>query len=306
MAKSYAKELYMIRNLIRALRVSFLSASILPFVFGSLIDRRRFNPLTFILGISCAVCTHLSANLINDYADSKSGADWQDRNFYGFFGGSKLIQDNIFPEKFYFNLSLFFAVIAGLAALVLYVLIGDFRIIFFYLIIIFLGWSYSHGPLRLSYRRVGEIFIFLLFGPALVMGAYFIQTGLFPDVKSLLLSLPFGFLTTAILFANEIPDYDADMQANKFTWVSLTGRKNSYILYFFIVLGGFLAVVFNFVTKNLGAASLPALLLIVPALKAAHIIKNNYLDKQRLIESSRITISLEIYAGIILIISQLI
>ena len=73
----------------------FLSASVLPFVFGSLIIRDNFNLAGFLLGLVAVMSTHLSANLINDYADSKSGADWQDRSFYGLFGGSKLIQEKV-------------------------------------------------------------------------------------------------------------------------------------------------------------------------------------------------------------------
>ncbi|MFA5096893.1 MAG: hypothetical protein WC478_06095, partial [Candidatus Omnitrophota bacterium] len=83
----------MTKKIIRALRLPFISASILPFVFGSLIARQDFNMLGFTLGLLAVIFTHLSANLINDYFDSKSGVDWRDGNFYGFFGGSKLIQE---------------------------------------------------------------------------------------------------------------------------------------------------------------------------------------------------------------------
>mgnify|MGYP001163231979 CR=1 FL=1 len=82
---------YALKDLVRALRVPFLSASVLPFVFGAAIERHGFHPWGFLLGLGACVSTHLSSNLINDYADSKSGADWQDRKFYQFFGGSQLI-----------------------------------------------------------------------------------------------------------------------------------------------------------------------------------------------------------------------
>ena len=41
------------------------------------------------------------ANMLNDYADSGSGADAQDPRYFGFFGGTKLIQDKVFSEKFF-------------------------------------------------------------------------------------------------------------------------------------------------------------------------------------------------------------
>jgi 1,4-dihydroxy-2-naphthoate octaprenyltransferase len=65
----------MLKNIIRALRFPFLCASVLPFVFGSLIQKHNFNLSGFLLGLVAVMGTHLSANLINDYADSKSGVD---------------------------------------------------------------------------------------------------------------------------------------------------------------------------------------------------------------------------------------
>ncbi|MCX5701432.1 MAG: 1,4-dihydroxy-2-naphthoate octaprenyltransferase, partial [Candidatus Omnitrophica bacterium] len=69
----------MVKNIIRALRLPFLFASVLPFVFGSLIQKHNFNLSGFLWGLIAVIGAHLSANLINDYADSKSGVDWQDR-----------------------------------------------------------------------------------------------------------------------------------------------------------------------------------------------------------------------------------
>ena len=66
-------------NLVRACRLPFINASVLPFIFGSLINHRNFNLLYFILGLIAVSATHISANLINDYADALSGADWLDK-----------------------------------------------------------------------------------------------------------------------------------------------------------------------------------------------------------------------------------
>ena len=85
---------------VRALRLPFITASIFPFIAGSLLSLPHFDVLRFITGLVCAASAHLSANLINDWADSRSGADNKDKHFYGFFGGSKLIQENILTEKF--------------------------------------------------------------------------------------------------------------------------------------------------------------------------------------------------------------
>lgn len=291
----------MLRTILRALRLPFTSASALPFIFGSLITRDNFRILPFILGLIAAVSTHLSANLMNDYADAKSGADNQDRTFYGFFGGSKLIQEGIFSQVFYLKLAVSFALIAVVSVLAICLTLKRSCILTLYLFILFLGWSYSHKPLQLSYRRLGEPVIFLLFGPALVMGGYFIQTGIFPDLKSFLLSSPFGFFTTAILFANEVPDYPQDKAVAKMTWVSIVGMEKSYALYFVLMALGFLSILLNFFLGYLGVLSLGALFGVIPMFKAAKILKEHYIDKMRLIFSSKLTIAIQTSVSLLLI-----
>jgi len=288
-------------QLVRALRLPFLSASVLPFIFGSLIERSGFNLAGFILGLVAVSATHLSANLINDWADSRSGADALDTRFFGFFGGSKLIQEKVLSERFYFNLGALFAVIAFICVIGLAFIQKSIFAVLVYFLIILLSWQYSARPLRFSYRFCGEIFIFLLFGPALVMGGYFIQTGIFPDLKSLILSLPFGFFTTAILFANEIPDFLEDKAAGKFTWVNILGQKHSYILYYLLMLAGFFSLSMAVYLKYLGLVSVASLLLIFLAGKAANILRFEYAHKEKLVQSSKITIAIQALVSIILI-----
>jgi len=260
----------------------------------------------FFLGLAAALFTHLSANLINDYADSKSGADFQDKRFYQFFGGSKLIQEKIFTENFYLELAIFFVAISCISVIWLALILHNFSVIIYYSFIIFLGWSYSTRPIQFSYHRMGEVVIFLLFGPAPVMGGYFIQTGAFPDIKSFILSLPFGFFTTAILFANEIPDFPEDKKAGKFTWVGFLGPRKSFLLYYLIVACGFISILFGFGLGILGPVSLFAFLGLVPAVKAAGILRKHYADKMKLMDSSRLTIAVHTIVGIILILDMII
>jgi len=296
----------MVKNIVRALRLPFLSASILPFVFGSLIERRDFNLRGFLLGLVAVISTHLSANLINDYVDSKSGADWQDEHFYKFFGGSKLIQENVFSEKFYFRLSVCFAFLSAISVILLAVILQSLSVVGYFIAIITLSWAYSESPLKFSYRRIGEVFIFMLFGPALVMGGYFIQTGIFPDMRSFILSLPFGLLTTCVLFANEVPDFEDDLLAGKYTWVSLTGQKNAFILYFLLILLAYSAIIISIILRYLGIAALLSFIFIIPAIKATGILKIFYAEKEKLIESSKLTIAVQTMVSAVLILGILV
>ena len=295
----------MIRNIPRALRLSFITASVLPFVFGSLIGGVDFRISVFLLGIICVIAVHLSANLINDYADSKSGADWQDKNFYKFFGGSKLIQEKVFSLRFYLGLAVLFTGISLLSAILLSVVMNSFLVLWFYLVVIALSWLYSTKPIQFSYHRSGEFIIFLLFGPVLVMGGYYVQTKIFPDLKSFVLSIPLGFLTTAILFANEVPDSLEDKNAGKLNWVSLIGPSKAFILYAILTSLAFLTIVLSVSLKYLHPVALVSVVFIFPALKAAKILKLNFNDKIKLVESSKLTIVLQAFVSIVLILSAL-
>jgi 1,4-dihydroxy-2-naphthoate octaprenyltransferase len=148
---------------------------------------------------------------------------------------------------------------------------------------------------------VGEVAIFFLFGPALVMGGYFIQTGIFPDLKSFLLSLPFGIFTTAILFANEVPDFYDDQKSGKNTWVSLIGPKNSFKFYYFLIFTGFFSILLNVVLSFLSPLALITFLFIIPAVKAAKIIKKFYENKTELMKSSKLTIVVQNLVGVCLV-----
>jgi len=289
------------KYIIRALRLPFLSASILPFIFGSLIKKDNFNSLGFFLGLIAVAATHLSANLINDYADSKSGADWQDLNFYKFFGGSKLIQEKILPEKFYLRAAVIFALIATLCVILLSFVLKSIFVFIIYSAIIILSWLYSEKPLQFSYHRLGEIFIFILFGPALVMGGYFIQTGIFPDLRSFLVSVPFGLFTTAILFANEVPDFLDDKKAGKLNWVSISGPKKAFLLYYLLMGLAFSVILLIVVLGYLKPWAFLAFIFILPVVKAGVILKNYPFDKAHLVDSSKLTIAAQTLASLVLI-----
>lgn len=299
--QSKQKRKTMLGILVRALRLPFLSASILPYMFGSLIRRENFNIAAFLLGLATVISTHLSSNLINDYADSKSGVDWKDMRFFGLFGGSKLIQHGILRESFYLRLAVFFAIIGFVSVFALSFAIRSWYPLALFPPIIISGWLYSRGPCNFSYHYLGEPLIWLLFGPALVMGGYFMQTGIFPDARSFLLSLPFGFFTCAILYANEIPDFSEDVSAGKFTWVKITGLSKAYILYGVIEACAFLSIIAAVLTRSMNSVSLLSLIFVVPVLRALFILKKYPADKERLVRSSGLTIATQAFVSLTLI-----
>jgi 1,4-dihydroxy-2-naphthoate octaprenyltransferase len=75
---------------------------------------------------------------------------------------------------------------------------------------------YTAPPLKLVHRGLGELCVALGFGPIMVLGAYYVQTGAY-DLEPLLASIPVGILIALILYLNEVPDRPADAAAGKRT-----------------------------------------------------------------------------------------
>ncbi len=296
---------YSFKIISRALRLPFLSASILPFVFGSVIERSGFNFFAFLVGLSAVLFAHLSANLANDFFDSKSGADWVDKEFYGFFGGSKLIQEGVLPPNFYLGSSLLCAGISFACVFFLGLALKSSFVFFMYFIIIVLSWQYTALPLRLSYRYLGEFFVFLLFGPAIVMGAYFIQTGIFPDLKSFFLSLIPGVLTAAILFSNEVPDYGDNVVAGKNNLVKVFTPEKSYLFYYFLFMLSYSLIIAGVLLQLLKPLALFSLIFLPIVIKAGNTLKRYWREKSKLVKSSEATILLQILIVVVLILSLL-
>lgn len=284
----------------RALRWPFLSASLLPYLYGALLPAASFHVSPFILGLVVVGSLHLSANLINDYADDHSGADWQDKTYYGFFGGSKLIQEGVVSARFYRIAAIVCGVLATLAVLALTILLHQLAVVLCYAAILFLAWTYSHG-LRLAYHRLGEVVIFLLFGPAVIYGGAFIQLGGWPPVSALLLSLPFGFLTTAILVANEVPDCQSDRQVGKRNLINWIGAENGYLLYAALLTACYGCVVAFVLAGYSSVLSLLALLTVPVGWRAISVLRKQWEDKPALTVSSRLTILIHTLVSLCLI-----
>lgn len=242
------------RTYFRALRIPFLSASVLPYCLGAVAAGIN-NFFVFVLGLLGVACVHLSANLINDYSDSLSGADWQDLNYYGFFGGSKLIQEGVLNERFYLINSCIFAILAAIVAIYLTLYLKSIVILMFLLLGLLGGISYSVKPISLSSRCFGEFTVFICFGFLSVFGGYYLQLLELANLNVLLLAFVSASLTTIILVVNEIPDYETDLKVLKYNLLYMFGKSGAkvicYILFAIIIVSLFLLYNLSYVNKQI-------------------------------------------------------
>lgn len=287
------------------LRLPFVTASVIPFLIGAAYVFRTehinvFN-IRFFLGLFAGVFGHIGANILNDYFDSRSGGDWQDLRNHIFFGGSKAIQNGFVTEKEAFVIGAAFMALAALCLSGLQILIPNIPILLFGLFIIILAYEYTAPPLRLVYRGWGELVVFVLFGTAIVAGAYTVLTLRYFGIREILLSFPIAFLVMGILYANEVPDHQSDKKVGKRNIVVRIGAENAWIGYVIIVAGTFLSILLCVIMNILPVSSLLTLLMAAVFINPAMIIKRDYMDIEKLKISSKGTIAGHMLVGIGLI-----
>ena len=241
-------------------RGGFTLASILPMVIVSLIlsQTNSLSLTNAILSIVGIICAHIFGNLYNDYFDVKSGTDENNSEYFNvgdkslmlrgaqISGGSRAVELGLITlkkTKILGNLMIIFA----LACLIIlsiniYYQTGSFDNIYGVGIIGFLGlflaYFYTAEPLKFSSRKgLGELTIFLTFGPLLTLGSFFAMSNTSIDISFQLLKnfaligTPLGLLTTNILLINQFPDLKSDKKSNKINLVVLFGKKYSRWIY---------------------------------------------------------------------------
>lgn len=231
-------------------RMPFTSASLLPvFVVGAYfagVGDNLFDISLFILTILGILIAHLGINVFNDYFDVKDGTDEANAEYFQqVSGGSRAIELGLISLKGTRRLALILISIALIigAYIVTSVTPANSQGVWQILVAgLFLGYFYTARPLRLVARRgLGEIAIFLAFGPLLTLGTgYAICIDDFANseyfMDCMLLGIPLGLLTTNILLINEFPDMKSDATTGKNHLVVTFGKKFSRWIYLLFLL----------------------------------------------------------------------
>ena len=231
-------------------RMPFTSASILPILavgaYFAGVGDGLFNILNFVLCIFGVLIAHLSVNVLNDYFDFKDGTDEENNDYFQqVSGGSRAIELGLITLAGTKKLGIILTIVALLIGGVVLFLTNPANVdavLMITLIGLFLGYFYTAPPLRLVARRgLGELTIFLTFGPLITLGtAFAIFNGDLSMAQEhlmncLYIGIPMGLLTTNILLINEFPDMKSDTKTNKNHLVVTFGKKASRWIYLLIL-----------------------------------------------------------------------
>ena len=289
----------------KELRIPFLSLPIIFVPLGitvALLDG-YFNLVYGILTLIGIVCIHASVNVLNDYFDFKSGIDTATTPT-PFSGGSRVLPENLLTPRSVLIGGIILLAIGSLIGLY-FLYIFNFPPLLIALISIAIITSVAYSPV-LSKIGVGEVFVFLNFGPLLFTGVYYIQSGGLISTEAMVVGSIVGLMTTGILYINQFPDTDADKSKGRFHLVARLGKKRAAGIYKYIVNASYVIIILGIVTFTIPPTTIIALITIPKFRVANAILQKEYEKIMELIPAMGITVMGTIQSGILLLVGYLI
>ena len=231
----------------------------------------------FILAMVGSILVHITVNVINDYYDYVDGIDLNTQRT-PFSGGSGILPSNLLKPSQAF----WFATISLLIAMGIGGYFCFARGWWLFPLLLVAGFSAYFYNVTLSRWWVGELFAGLNFGPLLVLGSYFVQTGRY-SWEALVASLAPGILTSNLLFLNEFPDREADRKGGRRHLVISLGKKDASYIFVILLATSYLCILVGVLTNMMPVVTLIGLGTVIFGWKAARGALKYHNDMDRLV-----------------------
>lgn len=296
-AKAPTKQVY---AWLKVLGPPFILLTVVLTVLGTSIAYHQgyFKLPLFLMVLVSAACIHFGASCLNDYFDFLSGSDNLNATPTPYSGGSRVIQENLLKPQDLLKAGIALLTLGTIIGLVLSILRG-WPVFILGVIGVFLAVGYVQPHINLSAKGLGELAVFLGFGPLLVSGAYYVQAKHF-DKASLLAGLIMGILAMLVLWINEIPDFEADDKTGKKNLVVRLGKKRSAQVFTALMPVPFLITLAGILTKIFPYAAAWVFFCIALAWRAVRVASVNYADVHKLLPANASTIALIIIFGLVM------
>lgn len=289
-------------TIVRVTRAPFFTAVIVPTLLGTSIAWREgtFHLGYFVLTLIGIVCINAGFDMSNDYFDHLSGTDESNQELTPFSGGSRVIQEGVLSAKQVLIWSLCFY-LAGIAIGMYLVFARGWLILLYGIGGVFLAFFHNAPPFKLYYLGpgVGELAVGIGCGPLVVLGSYYVQAQRF-SYEALAASIPLGLLITAVLYANEFPDSEADRLVGKTTVPAVLGRERAVGGYVALMVAPYVAIVTGTVLGVFPVTLLLALLALPLVYRAIQGVMRFHSDTPKLIPALATTIQVHLVTGLLL------
>lgn len=214
-----------------AIRPRTLPAAVAPVVVGTAMAAAAGLVLMgpAVAALLGALLLQVATNLANDYFDFQKGGDTEDR-----VGPTRVVQAGLLSPGAVLRGTWIVLALATLVGGYL-VWVGGWPILVVGIAALICAVVYTGGPFPLAYHGLGDLFVFVFFGPVAVAGTYWVQARTFePDL--LVAGAGVGAMITAILVVNNLRDRDTDQAAGKRTLAVRLGEMGTRMEYLALVL----------------------------------------------------------------------
>jgi 1,4-dihydroxy-2-naphthoate octaprenyltransferase len=190
-------------------RPKTLPAAIAPVAVGTALAAGDFDPILALLALLVSLSLQVGVNYANDYSDGVKGTD---DNRVGPMrlvasGAASAHQVKIAAYLALSSAAVFGLILASQTTL-WFIAIGALAIA--------AAWGYTGWKNPYGYFGFGELAVFVFFGLVATMGTYFAQTSTL-TFDSLIVAIPMGTLSCALLAINNLRDRAADELVGKRT-----------------------------------------------------------------------------------------
>lgn len=162
--------------------------------------------LYFFEAVIGLVLAHAANNMINDYFDLESGVD-SDDYVRGQYAPHPILSGLISKAGLIVAIAL--VNLVDLAILLHLTSVWGPLVLVFALSGLFISVFYVAPPLKLKHRGLGEPGVFIVWGPLMIGGTYFVTTGQLP-AWVWAASLPYALLVMTVLFGKHVDKLPAD------------------------------------------------------------------------------------------------
>jgi 1,4-dihydroxy-2-naphthoate octaprenyltransferase len=209
------------------------------------------NPdwLNFALAFFGLLIAHAANNMNNDYFDMEGGVDTEDyaRTQYAphpVLGG--------LVSKKRLGGAVFLANALDLVILIALIARTGWPTLVFALAGLFISFFYVAPPLKLKHHGLGEPGVFLVWGPLMIGGTYYVTAGSLPTPGVWLATIPYAIAVMTVLMGKHIDKLDADKQKGIRTLPVILGEKASLRINMGLMVGFYLVVLALVLTGTLG------------------------------------------------------
>jgi 1,4-dihydroxy-2-naphthoate octaprenyltransferase len=221
----------------------------------------------FALALLGLVVAHAANNMINDYFDTTGGVDTSEYT-RALYAPHPLLSGLISKRGLVAAIAACNAI--DLAILAALTAARGPTVVAFALAGLFVSVFYVAPPLRLKHHGLGEPGVFVVWGPLMIGGTYFVTTGTLPPWVWIA-SIPYALVVTTVLIGKHVDKFEQDSARGIHTLPVLLGRERSLRLNqalmaaFYVIVVGLVAAGHLGVGVLLVAAALPRLVRVLRA-----------------------------------------